>query len=226
MDLTGYLNNYPALAKDLVDQSHDLTAKLYGLYLKEAEDWYKDKLAYGDQWESLPQEFKDALLVSYTNVGVQKMEALWEKNTDNGAKLYLPQPLLGTGGGMNHLKNAASIGAAIGMESYGQTIEVNNTHFYDMAKASGDIGLAYRYALQELRYIALPGLDYSQFNQNGELELYDAETGQGLTDNWLEDRAAMLGWKLKAATEDRDFSKKGVLNLSARINGVRDDSQE
>jgi Ca2+-binding RTX toxin-like protein len=81
---------------------------------------------------------------------------------------------------------------------------------------SGD-GPAYRYALQELNPFALLGADYSP-TRNPEyaaITLYDEETGQGLTDHWLEDRVAMLGWKLKAATEDRDFSKEGVLNLSA-----------
>jgi len=81
---------------------------------------------------------------------------------------------------------------------------------------SGD-GLAYRYALQALNPFALLGADYSP-TRNPEyaaLAMYNEETGLGLTNNWLEDRAAMLAWKLKAAMEDRDFSKEGVLNLSA-----------
>ncbi|MDZ4098124.1 MAG: hypothetical protein U1E13_05415 [Methylophilaceae bacterium] len=47
LGLTPYLNDYNALVEDLVNQEDDLTAKLYGLYLKEADDWYKSKLAYG-----------------------------------------------------------------------------------------------------------------------------------------------------------------------------------
>lgn len=179
LGLTQYLGHYDLLAADLVDKTSDLTAKLYGLYLKEAEDWFKGKLAYGDQWNSLPQEFKDALLVSYTNVGAKKMDELWVTNTNNGAKVpYQPQPLLGTGGGMNHLRNAEAIGTAIGLAGYGQTVVSDSTNFANMAQDNSSAGMAYRYALQELRYVALPGLDHSQFNQNGELDLYSPRRAQ------------------------------------------------
>ncbi len=39
--------------------------------------------------------------------------------------------------------------------------------------------IAYRYALVHLNPFAVLGADYRQFNQNGELELYDLATGQG-----------------------------------------------
>ncbi|MEO1768094.1 calcium-binding protein, partial [Thiobacter aerophilum] len=69
-------------------------------------------------------------------------------------------------------------------------------------------GLAYRYALKELNPFALLGVDYSHFNQNGELDLYDPATGTGsLTDLYLQDRAAFLAWKNKTYTEDTDVGR-------------------
>ena len=68
----------------------------------------------------------------------------------------------------------------------------------------GDIdALAYRYALKELSPFAILGLDYSRFNANGELNLFNPVTGQGgLTDEYLTDRAAFLAWKNKLAVMD------------------------
>lgn len=52
--------------------------------------------------------------------------------------------------------------------------------------------IAYRYALVNLNPFAVLGADYSSFNQNGELDLYEQTTGQGLTNMYLADRAEML----------------------------------
>ena len=57
--------------------------------------------------------------------------------------------------------------------------------------------MAYRFALKELNPFAIVGANYSIHNQNGELDLYDATTGEGaITNEYLEDRAAMLSWKI------------------------------
>ncbi|MGH8612469.1 MAG: calcium-binding protein [Gammaproteobacteria bacterium] len=53
--------------------------------------------------------------------------------------------------------------------------------------------IAYRYALKELNPFAVIGVDYSPHNANGELDRYDPETHSGgLTQAWIEDRAAFL----------------------------------
>jgi len=50
--------------------------------------------------------------------------------------------------------------------------------------------LTYRYALKELNPFAVLGVDYGAHNSNGELDLYNPETGQGeLTEQYLIDRA-------------------------------------
>ncbi|WP_320055887.1 hypothetical protein [Desulfuromonas thiophila] len=58
-------------------------------------------------------------------------------------------------------------------------------------RAQSDI--AYRYALVNLNPFAVVGADYSNFNQNGELDIFDPATGEGqLSDSYLTDRAEML----------------------------------
>jgi Ca2+-binding RTX toxin-like protein len=53
--------------------------------------------------------------------------------------------------------------------------------------------IAYRYALVNLNPFAVLGADYSRFNQNGELDLYNPITGEGqLSGMYLADRAEML----------------------------------
>ncbi|WP_309293198.1 putative Ig domain-containing protein [Azonexus sp.] len=209
LDLTGYLSNYSQLVADLADPDGELTAKLYGLYMKEeAEAFFISKNAYDGQWESLPQEFRDALLVTFTNIGKEGIDSRWKENTNNGSLPYEPQPALITGGGMNHLLNAKAIGIAIGLDGYGDNIEAV-ADFVALAEADTGNALAYRYALVKLRHVALPTLDYSTKNQNGELDLYDPDTGTGtLTEQYLKDRAAMLEWKLRFDLADKSYGSE------------------
>lgn len=69
---------------------------------------------------------------------------------------------------------------------------------------NGDVDAkAYRYALKELNPFAVLGIDYSRFNQNGELDLNDSASGQGdLSTNWIDDRSAMLAWVIKTNLAD------------------------
>ena len=74
-------------------------------------------------------------------------------------------------------------------------------------------GLAYRYALKDLSPFAVNGPDYGPFNNTGQLDRFIPATGQGtLTDLWLADRAAMLGWVLKANQAD----KSGTIDNNVR----------
>ena len=74
-----------------------------------------------------------------------------------------------------------------------------------LALAKTDIG--YRYALQNLDGLALTGNKgiFEAHNQNGELNRFDAETGErNISDAFLADRAKMLAWKLKLGDELED----------------------
>jgi len=73
-----------------------------------------------------------------------------------------------------------------------------------LAQQDNATGLAARYALRELNPFALIGADYSTFNTDGALDLYDPATGTGtLTTNYLADRADFLERKLWFSSEDK-----------------------
>jgi hypothetical protein len=76
-----------------------------------------------------------------------------------------------------------------------------------MAAEESETGLAVRYALVALNPFALVGADYSQHNENGELDLHDEETDEGaLSENWLLDRARMLSARIAVNTTDSNFA--------------------
>ncbi len=84
----------------------------------------------------------------------------------------------------------------------------------DMVELAQD-DIAYRYALREMNPFALFGADYEAVhNQDGSLDLYDEETGEGsMTLSYLRDRAAMLAWKIRYDTgmqDDDDAPHDGV----------------
>ena len=69
--------------------------------------------------------------------------------------------------------------------------------------------IAWRYALRELNSFVIEDLDYTRHDNDGSLDLYDPATGAGaMTEDYLEDRAAMLAWKLlyesEGAADDDD----------------------
>ncbi|MEJ2426217.1 MAG: hypothetical protein P8101_17505 [Candidatus Thiodiazotropha sp.] len=191
LGLDKYLNDYGQLVTDLMDDEKPITAQLYGIYLKEnAEAWFKRNNAYGDQWDDLPEAFRDALLITYSNVGesamAEKMQSLY---LDRDLP-YEPQPGLTLAGGMNHLRNAQAIGASIGLTDYGVDV-VGVDRMLDDALQETDLGMASRYSLYRLRYVAVTGLDYSEYNTQDQLELYDPITQEGeMTEAYLADRAA------------------------------------
>ena len=72
-------------------------------------------------------------------------------------------------------------------------------------RATTDI--SFRYALQELNPFIVAGDDglYAQHNQDHSLDIYDPSTGEGaITNQYLEDRAAMLSWKIYRNERDID----------------------
>ncbi|PAT30694.1 hypothetical protein CK626_13970, partial [Vandammella animalimorsus] len=80
------------------------------------------------------------------------------------------------------------------------------------AMTDSDKGLAYRYAILRGNPFVILGADYHALNDGGQLDLYDAATGQGtLTQGWLKDRARFLaaqssrnGGTNDAARRERD----------------------
>jgi hypothetical protein len=103
---------------------------------------------------------------------------------------YEPQPGLTFAGDTNHLRNAQAIGASIGNTGYGTDV-VGVDRMVEDALRQDELGLASRYALYRLRYVAVTGMDYSEYNAEGVLDLYDQVTQEGeMTEAYLRDRAA------------------------------------
>ena len=70
--------------------------------------------------------------------------------------------------------------------------------------------IAYRYALHELNPFVITGADYSQFNQNGALDLFNFATGNGeLTQKYLTDRAQFLTQKISFNISDGALVPRG-----------------
>ena len=73
----------------------------------------------------------------------------------------------------------------------------------DSAGQAGEAGVAYRYALNQLNVFVLVGVDYSDFNANGELDLYDEATGHGtFTADYLADRPELLAAMVRTNIAD------------------------
>ncbi|NJD07541.1 MAG: hypothetical protein FIA97_13745 [Methylococcaceae bacterium] len=83
----------------------------------------------------------------------------------------------------------------------------------DKATQQDAEGMAYRYALTKLNPFVVVGLNYGAHNADGQLEVYDPKTGEGvLSEQYLADRAALLSWKLLYDTGKRD-SNDVALNV-------------
>ena len=80
-------------------------------------------------------------------------------------------------------------------------------------------GMAYRYALQELNPFAVVTQAnlYDQHNANGELDLYDPQTGDGdLTEQYLVDRAKLLS-EINQANVDDNSPASGVIQIAGDV---------
>lgn len=67
-----------------------------------------------------------------------------------------------------------------------------------------ETGLAWRYALYTLNPFIITDVDYTYHNLDGKLDLYDPETGKGMTEQYLKDRAAMLALFVRYHTGQLD----------------------
>ena len=80
----------------------------------------------------------------------------------------------------------------------GDRLTLDATFSREEIVASAKNDIAWRYALRELNPFVIPDISYAQHNTDGSLDLYDPVTGQGaMTDLYLQDRAAMLTWKIR-----------------------------
>ncbi len=112
------------------------------------------------------------------------------------------------------LQSNTSLSAVAGQV---QISPIDATTLNTKARQDNVEGLAYRYALKELTSFVVTGNSslYAQHNGNGELALYKSETRAGtLTNEWIADRAAFLGWRGHANGADLDSQ----LDVASRDN--------
>lgn len=82
-----------------------------------------------------------------------------------------------------------------------KTIDVSNfdvlgiEDIADLARLNNSKGEAARYALKNLNTFIVNGFNYNQHNQNQVLELYSQSNPNGMTEQYISDRLAMLTWK-------------------------------
>ncbi|RDE48787.1 MAG: calcium-binding protein, partial [Candidatus Accumulibacter meliphilus] len=101
------------------------------------------------------------------------------------------------------IADSATYQNAIGLITVDSLVGMSGETLFELAKSE----LAYRYALTELNPFVLGGYDplYDVANSDGSLDRNDSATGLGeLSDLYLQDRAAMLSWKLKYSSGQRD----------------------
>ncbi len=86
------------------------------------------------------------------------------------------------------------------------TLGINNDYrpySPSVIKSLAQSDIAYRYALVNGNVFALMGADYSQFDENGELDIYTSETPNGqLSDLYLTDRSEVLSNWITANIND------------------------
>ena len=80
----------------------------------------------------------------------------------------------------------------------GDRLTLDTTFSREEIVSNAKTDIAWRYALRELNPFVIPDISYDRHNADGSLDLYDPATGQGtMTDLYLQDRAAMLTWKIR-----------------------------
>lgn len=182
------------LVNDLIKDKDYISAKIYSLYMKEAEKYFIDNQAYFGKWKDLPQEYKDALLITYVNFGKNTID----KNKNSSVD-YLPQPGQDTAAGIDHLFHASQIGMITKNSSYGQNIRFTN--FADLGLQNNVTGNIIRYSLKKLRLTALTSVDYIK-NSESDLELYSLNNPNGMTIMYIHKRAEMLSYLAKIKNND------------------------
>ncbi len=77
-ELQQYQDHYDKLVDDLISEDSSLTALMYGIYLKEAEEFFTTKSPYQNHWDELPTAFQDALLISFVNAGQTRLTNIYK----------------------------------------------------------------------------------------------------------------------------------------------------
>jgi trimeric autotransporter adhesin len=103
----------------------------------------------------------------------------------------------------------------------GASLTLDTTFSREEMVANAKTNIAWRYALRELNPFVIPDISYDKHNTDGSLDLYDPVTGKGsMTELYLQDRAAMLTWKIRYDRGELDDDD------SWHVDGVKPYNQE
>jgi len=131
------------------------------------------------------------------------------KDMDENGRMDLVDKLCNLLFGIDHV-----ITSPLPADLNGDQLTLNTGFSRDEIVANAMTDIAWRYALRELNPFVIPDISYDRHNQDGSLDLYDPETGKGaMTERYLQDRAAMLTWKLAYDTgqlDDDDSPHDGI----------------
>lgn len=108
-----YLKDYGALVSDLISDVNGLQAKITGLMLLEASNWYASTLP---TWSSMTDQQRAGLLTTYFNIGKERIEARWAEATKDGLLPYNPQP---SSDGLETIENYEAIRRALSIGAVG-----------------------------------------------------------------------------------------------------------
>lgn len=125
----------------------------------------------------------------------------------------------------------ADIFDRIGELYFGKDIQINQIPEYLKAHANpmdanlsasqlaslAKSDIAYLYAITKLNPFVLKDIDYQQFNQNGELERYSESNPDGLTDVYIEKRAAMLQAIIQLAQKSEVDIENNFRDLPSKL---------
>ena len=163
-------------------------------------DKLSDSLALYNLFDKLDPSLTTSQIYALFKAASNQMDNSLEKGLQGLVKLFQNQDLtLSTRdayySALINLRDNVLFNQSAGLVTVLLTQFLSTSTMVDRAKTD----IAFRYALQELNPFVIAGADglYSLHNQNGELDLYDKDTGEGtLTEEYLKDRAAMLSWDI------------------------------
>ena len=88
-------------------------------------------------------------------------------------------------------------------------------NYHELALKDDDMALAYRFTLKHLLPVVITDLNYSKYNQNGELELYSKDNPNGLTTEYLEKRAEMLSALIQKSSGEEITANHSFIDIES-----------
>ena len=103
-----------------------------------------------------------------------------------------------------------NLNSAIPQDLTSRALTIDSTFSRNQMVAAAKEDIAWRYALRELNPFIISGDSlYAQHNTDGSLDLYDPATDQGsMTELYLQDRAAMLAWRLRYDADKKPYTSQ------------------